>query len=98
LLTVFNQSPGPVSGPNLGPGHFQKEHTMKKRFIVGSGLAGLALSATSALAELPTEAATAISGVSTFATDIVSAVWPIVGTLVLAAIGIKLFKRFSGKI
>ncbi|MEQ3693605.1 MAG: major coat protein [Thalassolituus sp.] len=51
----------------------------------------------SANAALPTDAQAAVDGIGTFANDMIAWAWPVVTTVVLASIGIKLFKRFSGK-
>ena len=51
----------------------------------------------SANAALPAEAQTAVDSISTFSDDMIAWAWPVVTTIVLASIGIKLFKRFSGK-
>lgn len=52
---------------------------------------------TATFAALPAEATSALGGVTTFADDMIAAAWPIVGTIMVAAIGIKLFKKFVSK-
>ncbi|WP_018414797.1 major coat protein [Teredinibacter turnerae] len=53
--------------------------------------------ASSANAALPADAQTAVDSVSTFATDMITWAWPVVATVTVAAIGIKLFKKFTNK-
>lgn len=48
-------------------------------------------------AVLPADAQTAVDSISTFADDIIAAAWPIATVIVVASIGIKLFKKFSNK-
>lgn len=51
----------------------------------------------SANAALPTDAQAAVDSVNTFATDMIAWAWPVVATVTVAAIGIKLFKKFTSK-
>lgn len=62
--------------------------------VVGASSFGLIASAH---AELPAAAAAAVAEVSTLLDDFIAAAWPVAATLVVAAIGIKLFKKFSNK-
>lgn len=58
----------------------------------------LAISAAGpANAALPLDSQTAVDGISLFANDMIAAAWPIAATIVVASIGIKLFKKFSNK-
>ncbi|WP_076588738.1 major coat protein [Vibrio ostreicida] len=50
-----------------------------------------------ASAALPADAQAAMDSVSTFATDILAATWPIAITLTVGFIGIKLFKKGASK-
>lgn len=64
-----------------------------------TAVALLLLSASiSAHAALPTEAAAAFTAVSGNVTDIFSAVWPIVATVVGGFVLIRLFKKGTGAI
>ncbi|WP_194089227.1 major coat protein [Vibrio hibernica] len=56
-----------------------------------------ALSSVGAHAELPAEAAAAMTEVSGIVTDMLSAVWPIVATLTVGFVGIKLFQKAANK-
>ena len=58
----------------------------------------LCMVAGSAMAALPTEAATAFATLTTNVTDIVSAVWPILATAVGSFVLFKLFRRGMNKI
>lgn len=49
-------------------------------------------------AALPTEATAALTSVGTGLEDVVSAVWPYIGTGIVATLTIKLVKKFSNKI
>ncbi|MCE7534842.1 major coat protein [Aliivibrio fischeri] len=66
----------------------------KTALIVLSALVG----STTANAALPTEAADAMTAIGTLITDFIAAGWPIVVSLVVGVIGIKLFKKFSQKV
>ena len=68
---------------------------MKQMQLVLAGL--LALVAGSAMAALPTEATAAFTQLSTYVTDILAAVWPIVAAVVGGFALIKLFKRGANK-
>lgn len=61
------------------------------------GLAAL-MGSTTASAALPAEAEAAMTAIGTLITDFIAAGWPIVVSLVVGVIGIKLFKKFSGKV
>jgi hypothetical protein len=63
----------------------------------GFGVIALGASAAS-FAELPAPATAAITSISGSVTEMETAVWPVIGAVVLAMIIIKLFKRFTGKI
>lgn len=67
-----------------------------KKILVGAGSAVLVLPGF-ASAALTGDAATAMTSLSTFADDMIAAAWPIATTVVVAAIGIKLFKKFTSK-
>jgi len=73
--------------------------TGAKKFVVAA--AGAATIATASVqnahAVLPTEAATAITDVNTFITDIIAGVWPLAAAVAVGALGFKLFKKFTGK-
>ncbi|RDL42758.1 phage coat protein [Marinomonas piezotolerans] len=57
----------------------------------------LLTSVTTARAALPADAQAAVDSVNTFATDMIAWAWPVVATITVAGIGIKLFKKFSNK-
>ncbi|MFT2112015.1 major coat protein [Marinomonas sp. 2405UD68-3] len=57
----------------------------------------VAASVTTAQAALPADAQAAVDSVNTFATDMIAWAWPVVATITVAGIGIKLFKKFSNK-
>jgi len=68
---------------------------MKKILL---GVVGLAILLPGvAMAALPVEAGAAVDAVELFATDMIAVAWPIVATITVAAIGIKLFKKFTSK-
>ena len=71
---------------------------MQKRNAIGAAVASLALMATQAQAALPTEATAAFTALSGNVTDILSAVWPIVGAVVAGFTLLGLFKRGASKI
>ncbi|MUK93474.1 phage coat protein [Aliivibrio fischeri] len=66
----------------------------KTALIVLSALVG----STTANAALPAEAGDAMTAIATLITDFIAAGWPIVVSLVVGTIGIKLFKKFSAKV
>ena len=66
----------------------------KKNLIA---LSTVTLFAGSANAALPAEVDTAITAVMTFATDMISAAWPIVATITVGLVGITLFKKFVSR-
>ncbi len=66
-----------------------------KTKVAAIGSASLVTGA--ANAALPTEAATAVTAVETFATDMIAVAWPIVATVTVALVGIKLFKKFVSR-
>jgi hypothetical protein len=49
-------------------------------------------------AELPAAATTALSSISTGITDASDAAWPLIGTALVAGVLIKLVKRFTNKV
>lgn len=49
-------------------------------------------------AELPTAATTALSSISTGITDASDAAWPLIGAALVAGVLIKLVKRFTNKV
>ena len=57
----------------------------------------LAAGTGAASAELPAEATAAFTALNTQVGDYTSAAWPIVITLTLAFVGIKLFKKFTNR-
>jgi Inoviridae major coat protein len=67
------------------------------RAAKGSVVAGAVLLASNANAALPAEATSAVTDVTTFATDMIAAAWPIVALITVGSIGIKLFKKFTNK-
>lgn len=71
---------------------------MKKNHQTKSVLAAaLALGVGSANAALPVAAQSAVDSISLLADDFITAAWPIVTVIVVASIGIKLFKKFTSK-
>lgn len=68
---------------------------MKSKIAAVAGLTIATIS--TAQAALPADAQTAVDSISTFADDIIAAAWPIATTIVVASIGIKLFKKFASK-
>lgn len=68
---------------------------MKKQNIAVSLLVALGAVTTQAHAASPAE--TALTAIGTEVTTLSSAAWPIVTSLVLAFVGIKLFKKFANK-
>lgn len=55
------------------------------------------LAAGSANAALPADAQAAVDSIATLATDILAAIWPIVVTLLVGFVGIKLTKKGVNK-
>ena len=70
------------------------KHLKTKVSAFGAGVVGLVGSAN---ADLPAEAQAAVDSVNSFATDMIAWAWPVVATVTVAAIGIKLFKKFTSK-
>ncbi len=68
---------------------------MNKQKIAVSLLVALGAIATQAQAASPAE--TAMTAIGTEVTTLASAAWPIVTSLVIAFIGMKLFKKFANK-
>lgn len=68
---------------------------MKKQNIAVSLLVALGAIATQAQAASPAE--TAMASIGTEVASLASAAWPIVTALVLAFVGMKLFKKFANK-
>ena len=71
------------------------KNSMKKLALVSTLAATFV---TSAHAELPAAASTAMTAISTGVTDAEAAAWPIIGAALVAGIIIKLVKRFSNKV
>lgn len=73
---------------------------MKKlnKGIFVTAAAGLSVATSSAFAALPTAATDALTTVQGSVTEVESAVWPVIGAVIVAGITIKLVKRFSSKI
>lgn len=69
---------------------------MQKNRLLMAAL--LALSSASAFAALPTDASTALSTVTTFGSDLLTALWPAIGAISGGFVLIKLFKRGINKI
>lgn len=69
--------------------------TKMQKSVVGAAVMSAAVSAHAAL---PTEATAAFSALSSNVTDILAAVWPIVGAVVAGFTLIGLFKRGASKI
>jgi len=67
-----------------------------KKILAGVGSAVLVLPGL-ASAALTGDAATAMTSLSTFADDMIAAAWPIATAIVVATIGIKLFKKFTSR-
>lgn len=65
-----------------------------KAAVVGAAILGASVSAH---AELPAAATTAFTSIGTAVTDVLAAVWPIVGLSVAGFGLIKLFKKGAGK-
>lgn len=68
-----------------------KNKKVKALAVVASTTVGTAQAA------LPSDAQAAVDSISTFANDMVAAAWPIAGAIVVASVGIKLFKKFANK-
>ncbi|RBP83189.1 phage coat protein [Marinomonas rhizomae] len=68
---------------------------VKSKVAVASSI--VAVSISSAHAELPVDAQAAVDSVSTFATDMITWAWPVVATVTVAGVGINLFKKFTSK-
>ncbi len=66
---------------------------MERKNLIRAALVSAAALSASAQAALPTEATAAFTSVSGNVTDIVAAVWPILGTVTAAFALFKLFKR-----
>lgn len=76
---------------------YLKNLAVQNAVRTGSGVIALGASAAS-FAELPAPATAAITSISGSVTEMETAVWPVIGAVVLAMIIIKLFKRFTAKI
>lgn len=73
---------------------------MKTKTNLLAAILAVCLSMVAGLAQaaLPTEAATAFTTVASNVTDIFSAIWPIVATVVGGFVLIRLFKKGTGAI
>lgn len=66
--------------------------------LLTAAVAGLTAVSSAASAALPTAATDALTTVQGSVTEVESAVWPVIGAVIVAGITIKLVKRFSSKI
>ena len=87
----------------LGQKIKQGWQSVKSKAGVAAGAVGTACatafsSGANAAYTLPTEAATVFTDASGAVTAMESAIWPVIGVATVAVVGIKLFKRFTGKI
>ena len=69
-----------------------------KKQVIAVAASNAAFVGSSAMAALPTEATSAITAVGTSVTDAETAVWPVIGLMLVAAMTIKVVKRFVSKI
>lgn len=74
-----------------------RRNAMRAGKAIGLTGAALVAFANDAMAALPAEATAAFSGLSTNVTDVLGAVWPIVGAVVGGFALIKLFKKGASK-
>lgn len=65
--------------------------------LAATAAAGTLFVSGQAAAELPAGATTAFSELSTMATDLIAAAWPIVTVVMVGLIGISLFKKFMSR-
>jgi hypothetical protein len=72
-------------------------NVVNKKVTKAAVVLGALMGSSSAFAALPAEATTALTSVTDFADSMIAAAWPIVGTITVATIGIKLFKKFTNK-
>jgi len=70
---------------------------LKSKVTKSAVVLGALMGSSSAFAAMPEAATTALAGVTSFADSMIEAAWPIVGTITVATIGIKLFKKFTNK-
>lgn len=70
---------------------------MQKRIQQSAVLVGLMLLAGVASAAMPTEATAAFTSISDTVTGVLGLVWPVVTTLTVGFVGIKLFKKGANK-
>ena len=70
---------------------------VKKNGVLVCVVSGLTALSTSAAAELPTAATAAVASIGTTFTDLEALIWPIIGSVVVGFISVKLFKKFANK-
>jgi len=58
---------------------------------------GVLMGSSSAFAAMPAGATAALTSVTEFSDSMIAAAWPIVGSITVATVGIKLFKKFTNK-
>ena len=74
------------------------QNVVNKKGVLVSVLALCAAISGPAMAELPTEASDAFAAVGSDAGDMIGLGWPIVVGLVTGLVGIKLFKKITGRV
>jgi len=84
--------------PGNFPLRFLKGFHMNKNIKAGLVAAGVMFVSGAASAALPAEATTAFTSLQGNVTDVLAAVWPIIGAVVAGFGLVKLFKRGASKI
>ncbi|MDP2506715.1 major coat protein [Oceanobacter sp. 3_MG-2023] len=75
-----------------------KNFVSENRRYLAVAIGSMAVMASSAHADLPAAATTALTEIETGITDASDAAWPLIGAALAAGILIKLVKRFANKI
>ncbi|MCL1478316.1 hypothetical protein MIH18_15590 [Marinobacter sp. M3C] len=70
---------------------------VKKNGVLVCVVSGLTALSTSAAAELPAAASAAVTEIGTTFTDLETVMWPIISSVVVGFIAVKLFKKFANK-
>jgi len=70
---------------------------LKSKVTKSAVVLGALMGSSSAFAAMPAGATAALTSVTEFADSMIAAAWPIVGTITVATVGIKLFKKFTNK-
>ena len=70
---------------------------LKSKVTKSAVVLGSLMGSSSAFAAMPAGATAALTSVVEFADSMIAAAWPIVGTITVATVGIKLFKKFTNK-